>query len=201
MIKKENNVASMRDAKLLKTEVLGNKYKRIVRDYLRMPDGKEMDWIYLDKPKSLAIVALTPQQEVVLVDLYRYTRKEQLRELPAGEMDSTDSSSLAAAQRELREETGYVSDHFVDLGEYYVLPSETNRAVHFYLALDATQVETPKMDNLVEKYFNMSLHTVPLETLSIPQTAAKLRISGLETLFGIQLAQQYLRSTPVPTLP
>lgn len=185
-------MASMRDAKIVKTEILGNKFKRVVREYLRLSDGVEFDWIYLDKPKSLAIVALTPTRELVLVKLYRHTLKQDVCELPAGEMDTEDKDPCAAAKRELLEETGYTSDTFVDLGEYYVLPSETNRHVHFFLALDATQAAPPKLDNLVEKYFDMSVATLPLARIQSPQAAAKAGMSGLESLFGVQLLQQYL---------
>jgi 8-oxo-dGTP pyrophosphatase MutT (NUDIX family) len=185
-------MASMRDAKIVKTEILGNKYKRIVREFLHLSDGAEFDWIYLDKPKSLAIVALTPARELVLVKLYRYTLKKDVCELPAGEMDTNDSTPLATAKRELEEETGYTSDAFVDLGEYYVMPSETNRSVHFFLALDATQAAPPKLDNIVEKYFDMSVTTLPLSALAMPQQAAEHGMTGLESLFGLQLAQQYL---------
>lgn len=51
-------MTSMRDAKIVHTEVLGNKYKRILKEDLLLPGGAQFDWIYLDKPKSLAIIAL-----------------------------------------------------------------------------------------------------------------------------------------------
>jgi ADP-ribose pyrophosphatase len=187
-------MASMRNADVIKTEILGNKYKRIVHEYLRLSDGAEFDWIYLDKPKSLAIVALTPKQELVLVKLYRHTLKQDVCELPAGEMDEDDADPLATAKRELQEETGYHSDDFVDLGEYYVLPSETNRHVHFFLALNAVQTAPPKLDNIVEKYFDMSVLTTPLARVQSPKDAAAAGIAGLESLFGLQLLQQYLAS-------
>jgi ADP-ribose pyrophosphatase len=185
-------MASMRDAKVVKTEVLGNRFKRIVREYLRLSDGAEFDWIYLDKPKSLAIIALTPERNLVLVKLYRYTLKQDVCELPAGEMDEDDPSPLASAKRELKEETGYTSDTFIDLGAYYVMPSETNRHVHFFLALDAIQTAPPKLDNIVEKYFAMSVTVAPFDQVQSPALAAKHGMTGLESLFGIQLAQQYL---------
>ena len=37
---------------------------------------------------------------------------------------------------------------FVDLGSYYVLPSETNRRVYYYLALDVHQEHQPELDDL-----------------------------------------------------
>ena len=49
----------------------------------------------------------------------------------------TDQRSTA--KRELLEETGYESDTFINLGKYYVLPSETNRWVYYYLALDVVK--------------------------------------------------------------
>lgn len=127
----------------------------------------------------------------MLVHLYRHTLRQDVCELPAGENDKNDKNDLVAAKRELLEETGYASDNFVDLGAYYVLPSETNRRVHFFLALDARKVQEPQLDNIVEKYFAMSVSVKPLKLFDTPQKAAQQNMTGMESLFGINLLQQY----------
>jgi ADP-ribose pyrophosphatase len=57
-------------------------------------------------------------------------------------------SPLAAAQRELREETGYASDDWVDLGEYLVDPNRGVATGHLYLARAARQVCEINSDDL-----------------------------------------------------
>src|SRR3981081_726450 len=59
------------------------------------------DWVH--------VVAITPSREVVLVRQYRHAIGEVSTEIPAGALDPGETDSLAAAARELREETGYIS--------------------------------------------------------------------------------------------
>lgn len=177
-------MASMRDAKIVKKELLVSRFKKVVQERLRFSDGSEEDWIYLDSPQSVMVVAVTPEKKLVLVRLYRHNIQQDAYELPAGAADKTDASPLDAARRELLEETGYAADSFIDLGAYYVLPGETNRWVHYYLATDAIKTEEPHLDELIEKYFDMSVELFALDALP--------KMVGLETLFGIQLAQGHL---------
>jgi ADP-ribose pyrophosphatase len=58
---------------------------------------------------------------------------------------------LAAAQRELREETGYVSDDWVGLGNYLVDPNRGVATGHLYLARGARKVCEIDSDDLEEQ--------------------------------------------------
>jgi len=178
-------MASMRDAKVTEKMLLVDSFKKVVQETVEFPDGQAEKWIYLDSPKSIMVIAVTPDEAVVLVKLYRHNLRQDVYELPAGGKEKADESALQAAQRELREETGYTADNFVDLGSYYVLPSETNRWVQFFLAKDAYQTEEPQLDNLIEKYFDMSVEIANMDALPT--------MLGMETLFGLQLARNYLR--------
>ncbi len=177
-------MSSMRDAKVTDKTLLVDSFKKVVQETIVFPDGQEDQWIYLDSPKSIMVIAVTPEKKLVLVKLYRHNIQQDVYELPAGGKEKADETPLIAAQRELREETGYTSDNFIDLGSYYVLPSETNRWVQFFLARDAVQTETPKLDNLIEKYFDMSVELFDLDALP--------KMTGLETLFGLQIAKPHL---------
>lgn len=178
-------MASMRDAKVTESTLLVDSFKKVVQETIVFPDGQEDKWIYLNSPKSIMVVAVTPEREIVLVKLYRHNIKQDVYELPAGGKEKEDESPLEAAKRELLEETGFTSDNFVDLGSYYVLPSETNRWVQYFLAKDVRQIEEPQLDDLIEKYFDMSVARFSLDSLP--------KMLGMESLFGIQLARQHLR--------
>lgn len=189
-------MVNMEDAEIIEKELLVDSFKKVVRERIKFADDDIQDWVYLDTPKSYVIIALTKDKELVLVKLYRHNIKQNVYELPAGGAEQTGETVAEAAQRELREETGYTATNVIDLGAYYVLPSETNRWVHYFLALNAAKVEEPKYDKVIEKYFNMSVHLVPFSEVQTIKGAAKHGVSGLEALFGISLAKEYLETAP-----
>jgi 8-oxo-dGTP pyrophosphatase MutT (NUDIX family) len=94
-------------------------------------------WYMLDWPDWVQVVALTPDDRLVLVRQFRPGAGRATLELPGGVMDPDETDPLAAARREFREETGFDA---AELHPVAVLPQEpahaTNR-IHFALALGA----------------------------------------------------------------
>src|SRR5664280_3311369 len=79
---------------------------------------KEGHWEYADRVKAngvAIIVAVTAEQNILLVEQYRIPVHARTIELPAGivgdEPGGSDECLAEAAKRELLEETGYSADH------------------------------------------------------------------------------------------
>jgi len=68
--------------------------------------GREHAFFVLGCADWCNIVALTDDNQVVMVRQFRYGRGEETLELPGGMVDPSDPSPLEAARRELLEETG-----------------------------------------------------------------------------------------------
>ena len=95
--------------KVLKSEYLARRPWFTVRhESLELPDGRRVpDYYVFEYPDWINITAITRQGEFVLIDQYRHALGETRYEIPAGVSEASDASMLAAAQRELAEETGY----------------------------------------------------------------------------------------------
>lgn len=184
--------ARMRDGELVKSEELLAKPKRFMRELLRMPDGFDLDWYYVDTPASVMVVPVTVDGGLVLVKQWRHNLKADKLELPAGAIDG-DEPTEEAAVRELEEETGYALADGAELrplGRFYSLPSETNKYTYCYLAQPVVRVGPAHLDNVIEKYFDMSVVEMPLDKA---YEAIGGEIDGMETVGALMLARQFMQ--------
>ena len=107
------------------------------RDHVRLPNGAENPEYYvLEYPDWVNIIARDKEGQFIMIRQYRHGRGETSFEPVAGVIDPTDPNPLAAAQRELYEETGYVGGHW----EHFITLSPNTSAMtnlsHTFLATD-----------------------------------------------------------------
>lgn len=181
----------MKDARIIASEDLASEPKRFVHETLSMPDGNVIDWYYMDVPGSVMIVPVTTAGNIVFVRQYRYNLRKYTLELPAGTV-SKDESPEDAARRELHEETGYVvksTREIRPLGQFYSLPSETNKNITFFLAISVQKSGPAFYDSEIERYFDMSIVEMsPDEAFRSVGT----NISGIETVGALMLAREQI---------
>src|SRR3954447_17495424 len=96
-----------------------NGYLRLVDDDVVQPDGRSGRYAYVQVPWHVVdIVALSQDDCVHLVRQWRYVWQRNSWEIPAGTSEG-DEEPLAAAQRELVEETGLHASSWEPLGDGY----------------------------------------------------------------------------------
>jgi ADP-ribose pyrophosphatase len=102
-----------------------------------------------DTPDAVAIVALDADERVVLVRQHRQAVGTDLLELPAGLVDEGEEP-LAAAQRELREETGLHGGSWRELAAIWTSPGFVNELVTVFVAhgLDEGEPEPDEAEDL-----------------------------------------------------
>lgn len=122
-------------------------WRTLVRKTFEQPDGKRAEYVTKDAPHrhSVAVIALTSKLEVVIAEQFRPGPERVMQELPGGGVDHEEHHADAAL-RELREETGYVSDDVVYLGKVYK-DAYTNTENHYYLAKNCHKSGNQELDD------------------------------------------------------
>jgi 8-oxo-dGTP pyrophosphatase MutT (NUDIX family) len=119
-------------------------------DCCELPNGKTIEGTVLEFGNWVTILALTKEQEVVIIRQYRHGAQKVILELPSGAMDEPGESPLETAQRELREETGYTSGRLIQVGCVSPNPANQTNMIYSFLALDAERLGDQYLDETEE---------------------------------------------------
>lgn len=150
------------------------------QDHVRLPSGREIPEYWVSEyPPWANVVAVTGDDRVVLVRQYRPGIADVHYELPAGVVDAADPDPLAAARRELLEETGYGGGRWSPLTTLSANPALQTNLTYTFLAegVELVQEATPEATEdlrvhlvpaaeiarlIDEGEFVQALHTAPL---------------------------------------
>ena len=121
--------------------LIEDRWIRLRADRLRTAAGAEIaPWYVLDYPDWCAAVALTADDRLVLVRQWRHGAQCWSLELPGGVIDAEDADPLAAARRELREETGFDAPDWRYLYASHANPAIQTNRLHVVLGTGAVPV-------------------------------------------------------------
>ena len=154
--KPANSGADTERAKVLSSKVVFEcKLFRVFHDKIIEPGGEQNERDVIRHNGSVVILALDNAKHkrdpwIVMERQYRHAANLYLWELPAGKIDEGEEP-LAAAQRELIEETGYRAKKWRPLVEYFASPGFLGEAMKVFVAegLEAGEAE-PEDDEVIE---------------------------------------------------
>ena len=140
-------------------------------DHMRNPrNGKTERMTVLESPDAANVVARNQEGQILFVRQYRFGIGRYTLELPGGMVEPGEPQE-AAVRRELREETGVVSDHWTYLGKIPSNPVFQDSYIYHWLAEDVQIGEAPQLDDGEEIF---------LEWLSPETVEAELRAGHFE---------------------
>jgi ADP-ribose pyrophosphatase len=125
---------------------------RVTADEVLEPSGVRTRRDIVHHSGSVVILAIDnakPEPRVLLERQYRHAARQMLWELPAGRIDEGEND-LAAAKRELLEETGYTASRWKRVLNFYASPGFLAEAMNVYFArgLRAGQAQ-PEADEVI----------------------------------------------------
>lgn len=134
-------------------DVLSARYRHPVR-------GTEQDFVVMQAPDWVNVLALTPDEHLVLVRQFRYGIAEFSLEIPGGVIDAGEDP-VVAGLRELREETGYAGTPAKLLGRVHPNPAIQSNRCHFVLVENAVRTHELEWDADEE----LHVTTEPVDTV------------------------------------
>jgi ADP-ribose pyrophosphatase len=163
----------------------------VVTDKVEEPGGNINTRDVIRHNGSVVILAVDESKnprdpEIIFERQYRHAAGRTLIELPAGRVEPHEAT-LAAAKRELIEETGYRAKRWALLTKYFASPGFLSEWMQIYLARDIREgAATPEPDENIE-VFRLTLS----EALAL---VAANKIHDGKTLIGLMLYDAARRS-------
>jgi ADP-ribose pyrophosphatase len=161
-----------------RTDLDVSKFLKVELHHLELPDGTQIeDWPWVMTPDYINIVVMTDAGEFLCFRQGKYGYEGESLALVGGYIEPGEDP-LAAAQRELLEETGCKADEWHYFGAYRVDANRGAGIAHQYLATGARQVTEPDADDL-EAMTMVLLSRAELEAALVNQEIKALAWAAL----------------------
>ncbi|HVZ42915.1 MAG TPA: NUDIX hydrolase [Ramlibacter sp.] len=126
-------------------ELLKASFLHVVRDTVRLPNGRTSTREYILHPGAVMVIPLLDDGRIVLERQYRHPVKGVLVEFPAGKLDAGEDH-LACAKRELLEETGYAAREWALAGALNLAVGYSDECIDIWFARGLTLTK-PELDD------------------------------------------------------
>nr|WP_251547101.1 NUDIX hydrolase [Limosilactobacillus caecicola] len=130
---------------------------------------------------AVALLMITDDQQMILVEQWRTPVNKMTLEIPAGKVDARDHDDLEhAARREMNEETRLAADHLSRVNASFTSPGFTDEQITLYLATGLSPVTTKLPQDLDE-----DLHLVKVTLSEALQMVRQGKIDDMKTVMAI----------------
>lgn len=134
---------------------------------------------------AVAMVAITDDGNIVMVEQFRYACGRPVLEIPAGKIDAGETDPAAVAVRELREETGYSADKVILLGKINTSAAYSEEMISVYAMTELT----PGEQDLDE---DEALNVIEMPFAEAYDMAASGKLIDAKTIAALLMAKEQL---------
>lgn len=127
---------------------------------------------------AVAMVAITDEGNLVMVEQFRYASGRAVLEVPAGKIDKGETDPALVAARELREETGYSAENIVLLGKINTSVAYSEETISIFAMTGLTpgeqELDEDEALNIIEIPFEQAYNMAAKGELIDAKTIAAL---------------------------
>ncbi len=154
---------------------------RVNRERWRHPvRGTEGDFVAMDAPDWVLVVAVTTAGELVMVRQFRFGSSDLSLEVPGGVANPGETDPVATGRRELLEETGYDGGEAWLAGTVFPNPALQRNRCHFVIVDGVHQTGTRAFD----EHEDITMETLPVDrVLELARTGGITHALALTALF------------------
>ncbi|MDX8359728.1 MULTISPECIES: NUDIX hydrolase [Bacillaceae] len=130
----------LKEKTIKKNKLFTGKIIDLYVEDVELPNGKTSKREIVKHPGAVAVIAVTSENKIVMVQQYRKPLERVLVEIPAGKLEQGEEP-IETAKRELEEETGYTAHKLTHLTSFYTSPGFADELVHLYVAEGLIKLE------------------------------------------------------------
>ena len=157
-------------------------------DDVSLPNGRTSKRELIEHPGAVAVIAITPENKILMVEQYRKALERSLVEIPAGKLEKGEAPEYTA-MRELEEETGYTADKLELIQSFSTSPGFADEVVHLY---SATGLKKSTSEALLDEDEFVELMEVSLQEAE--EMVKNQRIYDAKTAFAVLWVKERLAS-------
>ncbi|MBS7656243.1 NUDIX hydrolase [Candidatus Bathyarchaeota archaeon] len=140
----------MREEVVSSKIIYEGKILKVKLDKVKLPNSYITVREIVEHPNAVALIPITSDGKIIMVNQYRHSAKEVLLELPAGTIENGEQPE-ECAKRELLEETGYEAKELKRLFSCYLAPGYSTEFIHIFLAKNLIYKEQkPEFDEQIK---------------------------------------------------
>lgn len=168
------------------TSIFEGRVIKVQVDQVTLPNGKISTRELVKHPGAVAIIPITDEGKIVMVEQFRKPLERSIIEIPAGKLEPGEKPERTAI-RELEEETGYGAQSFDLIQSFATSPGFADEVIHLFVARNLFEIAQPA--SLDEDEF-IELIEVSIEEAE--QLMKEQRIFDAKTILAIMWAKNNL---------